>query len=208
MADPTFYRSAQQAVAAPPERLAYVATLNTPGPDGEAGPDAIVVLDTDPRSPSYGTIVGRVDMTHTGDELHHFGWNACSACLCHVESNGHAGHDHGHESAERRYLVVPGLRSSRIYIIDTKPDPTRPTIVKTHAMTITVRVDVTGTVGRKLDALRAHASQLKDFDEIEKWTREWTAEVGKEIGIEAAEGFHMVVIDDDDESDEAKAVES
>ena len=59
MADPTFYRSAQQAVAAPPERLAYVATLNTPGPDGEARPDAIVVLDTDPQSPSYGTIGGR-----------------------------------------------------------------------------------------------------------------------------------------------------
>src|SRR5438132_1578131 len=68
-------------------------------------------------------------MTQTGDELHHFGWNACSSCLCHIESNGHAGHDHG--SAERRYLVVPGLRSSRIYIIDTKPDPRHPTIVKT-----------------------------------------------------------------------------
>jgi len=130
VADPTFYRSAQAAAAAPPERLAYVATLNTPGPDGEARPDAIVVLDTDPASPSFGTIVGRVDMTHTGDELHHFGWNACSACLCHIESNGHAGHDHNHD-AERRYLVVPGLRSSRIYIIDTQPDPTKPTIVKT-----------------------------------------------------------------------------
>ncbi len=129
MADPTFYRSAQAAAAAPPERLAYVATLNTPGPDGEARPDAIVVLDTDPQSPSYGRIVGRVDMPHTGAELHHFGWNACSACLCHVESNGHAGHSH--DSEERRYLVVPGLRSSRIYIIDTKPDPTKPTIVKT-----------------------------------------------------------------------------
>src|SRR2546430_9446555 len=129
MADPTFYRSAQAAAAAPPERLAYVATLTTPGPDGEARPDAIVVLDTDPQSPSYGGIVGRVDMTQTGYELHHSGWNACSACLCHIESNGHAGHDH--DTEERRYLVVPGLRSSRIYIIDTKPDPTKPTIVKT-----------------------------------------------------------------------------
>jgi len=31
---------------------------------------------------------------------------------------------------ERRYLVVPGLRSSRIHIIDTKPDPRQPKIVK------------------------------------------------------------------------------
>ncbi|TMI83262.1 MAG: selenium-binding protein [Bacillati bacterium ANGP1] len=60
-------------------------------------------------------------MTHPGDELHHFGWNACSSMLC-----PNAAHPH----VERRYLVVPGLRSSRVYIIDTKPDPTRPTIVK------------------------------------------------------------------------------
>jgi selenium-binding protein 1 len=31
---------------------------------------------------------------------------------------------------ERRYLIVPGLRSSRIHIIDTKPDPAKPRIVK------------------------------------------------------------------------------
>ena len=33
-------------------------------------------------------------------------------------------------SVERRYLVVPGLRSSRIHILDTKPDPRQPKIVK------------------------------------------------------------------------------
>ena len=74
--------------------------------------------------------------------------------------------------------------------------------------TPTVRIDVSGTVDRKLDALRAHASQLKDFDEVEKWTREWTAEVGKEIGVEAAEGFHMVVIDEDDDGDEGAEAEA
>ena len=60
-------------------------------------------------------------MPNTGDELHHFGWNACSSCLC-----PNAPHPH----VERRYLVVPGLRSSRIHIIDTKPDPRQPQIVK------------------------------------------------------------------------------
>ena len=35
-----------------------------------------------------------------------------------------------HAHAERRYLVVPGLRSSRIHILDTKPDPKNPKIVK------------------------------------------------------------------------------
>ena len=44
-----------------------------------------------------------------------------SSCLC-----PNAPHPH----VERRYLVVPGLRSSRIYIIDTKADPRHPTIAK------------------------------------------------------------------------------
>src|SRR5690606_23576917 len=35
-----------------------------------------------------------------------------------------------HPHLERRYLVVPGLRSSRIHILDTKDDPLRPQIVK------------------------------------------------------------------------------
>jgi hypothetical protein len=63
-------------------------------------------------------------------------------------------------------------------------------------------VDISGTIGRKLDALRAHASPLKDFDRVEQSIREWSAEVGKEIGVAAAEGFHVVVIDDDDDADE------
>ena len=83
--------------------------------------DAIAVVDADPSSATYSKIVGQVDMTAVGDELHHYGWNACSSCLC-----PNAPHPH----VERRYLVVPGLRSSRIYIIDTKPDPRRPTIAK------------------------------------------------------------------------------
>jgi selenium-binding protein 1 len=31
---------------------------------------------------------------------------------------------------QRRYLVVPGMRSSRIYILDTAPDPRQPSLVK------------------------------------------------------------------------------
>lgn len=69
--------------------------------------------------------------------------------------------------------------------------------------TPTAYVDVSSTVDRKLDALRAHESQLKDFDRVEKRVREWTAELGEEIGAAAAEGFHLVVIDDDDEADAA-----
>ena len=116
--DPTFYPSPKLAGAAPPEKHAFVALLN-PKYAGRA--DAIAVVDVDPSSSTYAQQVGQVEMPNVGDELHHFGWNACSACLC-----PYAPHPH----TERRYLVVPGIRSSRIHIIDTKPDPRKPKIVK------------------------------------------------------------------------------
>ena len=31
---------------------------------------------------------------------------------------------------QRRYLVVPGIASSRVHILDTKPNPKEPKIVK------------------------------------------------------------------------------
>lgn len=117
--DPTFYPSPRLAMQAPAERLAYVASLN---PNGSHEPDDITVVDLEAGSGNYGQIVGRVTMPQPGDELHHFGWNACSSALCPYTPHPHV---------ERRYLVVPGLRSSRIYIIDTKPDPRKPKIVKT-----------------------------------------------------------------------------
>ena len=115
--DPSFYPSPRMAMKAPPETLAYVAAFDP----ARKSPDAIAVVDVDPNSKSYAQIIGTTAMPNTGDELHHFGWNACSSCLC-----PNAPHPH----VERRYLVVPGLRSSRIHILDTKPDPRNPKIVK------------------------------------------------------------------------------
>jgi methanethiol oxidase len=73
--DPTLYPSPRLAMKAPAERLAYVAAFN-PNKDGR--PDAMTVVDVDAGSDSYGQIVGNVEMPTPGDELHHFGWNACS----------------------------------------------------------------------------------------------------------------------------------
>jgi selenium-binding protein 1 len=106
------------AMEAEPEGLAYVATLNT---SDDPAPDALCVVDVDPASSTYAQVVGRLDMPNVGDELHHFGWNACSSALC-----PYAPHPH----VERRYLVVPGLRSSRIHIIDVGPDPRSPELAK------------------------------------------------------------------------------
>ena len=61
----------------------------------------------------------------------------------------------------------------------------------------TVRIDVSATIGRKLDALRAHASQLKDPAGLEERIRQWAAEEGQAIGVAAAEALRVIVIDDD-----------
>jgi methanethiol oxidase len=116
--DPTFYPSPALAGEASAEGLAYVALL-TPEQNGKT--DALGVIDTDPASPEYGRMVGRVDFPNGGNELHHFGWNACSSHLCGYAPNPHM---------ERRYLVVPGTHSSRIHIVDTKPDAKNPRLVK------------------------------------------------------------------------------
>jgi selenium-binding protein 1 len=115
--DPTFYASARDAAAAPVETLAYVAAFDRAG----QRPDAIAVVDVDPDSANYGSVVGWTDLPYTGDELHHFGWNACSSALCPTAPHPHV---------ERRYLIVPGLRSSRIHVLDTKADPRQPEVVK------------------------------------------------------------------------------
>jgi methanethiol oxidase len=115
--DPTFYPSPKHAMEAPQEKLGYVAMLNP----SRHRPDAMGVVDLDPDSRSYGNLVGQTDMLSPGDELHHFGWNACSSHLCGYAPNAHM---------ERRYLVVPGISSSRITVLDTKPDPRQPEIVK------------------------------------------------------------------------------
>ena len=91
---PTFYRSPGDAVAAAPEQLAYVAAFD---PTSQQK-DALAVVDCDPESTTFGGVVGWTELPTSGNELHHFGWNACSSALCH-EGQGQ------HEALERR---LPG----------------------------------------------------------------------------------------------------
>ena len=115
--DPTFHASPKLAMEAPPEEFAYTLLLS---PDFSK-PDALAVIDVKPGSPTYSQIVHTVTMPYKGDEFHHFGWNACSSALSPLT---------GHAFLERRYLIIPGIRSSRIYVVDTKPHPTQAKIHK------------------------------------------------------------------------------
>ena len=57
------------------------------------------MVDCDPSSSTYGGVVGWAELPTAGNELHHFGWNACSSALCH---DGHGGHHADDPDLEQR----------------------------------------------------------------------------------------------------------
>jgi selenium-binding protein 1 len=101
------YASPEEAMKADPEKLLYTIALYEG--TGVAQPDYLATVDVDPNSPTYSRVIHRTNMPKVGDELHHFGWNACSSC-------------HDDEGKSRRFLVIPGNRSSRIHIVDTEDE--------------------------------------------------------------------------------------
>ncbi len=60
-----------------------------------------------------------------------------------------------------------------------------------------VVIDVTGTVDRKIDALRCHATQLHDPEAVFERVRGRLADAGASIGVGAAEAYRLVVLDQD-----------
>ena len=107
------YSSPQDAQQQAPEDFVYVACLYEG--TGIEEPDFIAVVDVNPDSDTYSQIVHRTPMPNVGDELHHFGWNVCSSA-CHSELT-------------RDTLIVPGIQSSRIHILDVS-DPRKPEVAK------------------------------------------------------------------------------
>lgn len=108
------HATVQDAMKAPAETIAYVPAIYAG--TGIQKPDYLATIDVDPKSVDYGKVISRLEMPNLGDELHHFGWNACSSC-------------HGKEGAGRRFIVLPGIASGRIHIVDTE-DPRQPKLHK------------------------------------------------------------------------------
>jgi len=55
-------------------------------------------------------------------------------------------------------------------------------------------VDIGATLDRKVAALEQHASQFRSFDEIARWVRRRSEELGERAGYRAAEGFRRVTL--------------
>jgi LmbE family N-acetylglucosaminyl deacetylase len=56
----------------------------------------------------------------------------------------------------------------------------------------TAWVDISATLETKLEALRAHASQLRKPEELEAMLRGWAKQDGDRIGVQAAESFRVL----------------
>ncbi|WZP00274.1 selenium-binding family protein [Isosphaeraceae bacterium EP7] len=110
--DSRTFATPAEAAKSPPEMLAYVAAIYEG--TGIRKPDYLATIDVDPKSETYSRVVHRLPMPNVGDELHHFGWDACASC---------------HGVRGRRYLILPGLLSGRIHIVDTL-DRRRPKLYK------------------------------------------------------------------------------
>ena len=100
--DDRIFATPADAIKSPPEKIAYV--VATYAGTEVKKPDYLATIDVDPASKTYSQVIHRVKMPHVGDELHHFGWNACASC---------------EGQCARRFLIIPGLGSNRIHVVDT-----------------------------------------------------------------------------------------
>ncbi|EDO41029.1 predicted protein, partial [Nematostella vectensis] len=107
------YATPIAAMSGPREQIVYLPCIHNNAPINK--PDYLATVDVDPTSPTYSQVIHRLPMPYIGDELHHTGWNACSSC-------------YGDPSKSRNRLIMPGLISSRVYVIDVSTNPRAPRI--------------------------------------------------------------------------------
>ncbi len=66
-------------------------------------------------------------------------------------------------------------------------------------------IDVTATAERKIEALRSHSSQLHDPEAVFARVRARMADQGRRVGTAAAEGYRLVVLEQDPEENDEVA---
>jgi selenium-binding protein 1 len=99
------------------EDYVYVWTLGVEGLGD--GSDKLVTIDVNPKSKTYGTVLGAVSVGGRG-EAHHMGL-----------------------TDDRRFIWAGGLAESKIYVFDIATDPAKPKLVQT----ITDMAERTGYLG-------------------------------------------------------------
>ncbi|XP_067328436.1 methanethiol oxidase-like [Anolis sagrei] len=109
------YASPLDAMKGPREKLMYVLCVLTPSESRH--PNYLATVDVDPESPCYCKVIHRLSMPYLDDELYRSGWNTSSISF-------------GDTSKERNCLILPCLKSGRVYVVDTGSDPCAPSLCK------------------------------------------------------------------------------
>ena len=166
------YASPADAINAPHEKIVYTICIYT-GTEIKK-PDYLATIDVDEASDTYGEVIHRTELGREGDELHHMGWNACSSC------NSDA-------SMTRQYLIIPGVKTSNFYIVDTVTNPRAPSLFKmlsgeeiksktnlstphtVHCLGSDIIVSMLGDANG--DAPGGYLHLNKDFDIVGRWEK-------------------------------------
>lgn len=59
-------------------------------------------------------------------------------------------------------------------------------------------IDISETIGIKIEALKKHASQ-SDTHDVDQWIRAWAKEEGQEKGLDCAEAFKVMILQNEEE---------
>jgi LmbE family N-acetylglucosaminyl deacetylase len=118
--------------------------------------------------------------------------------------NGYINHpDHRAAAQAALYAVFPSSET-RLIFTDLLKEGLEPHKVKRLYVHGSEKsdtwVDISATIDTKISALKKHVSQLGDWDP-EKMIREWAAEEGKDHGLEFAESYKVMVLDEDEAGD-------
>jgi LmbE family N-acetylglucosaminyl deacetylase len=116
--------------------------------------------------------------------------------------NGYINHpDHRAAAQAATYAVFPSA-GSRLLFAELLKEGFEPHNVKRLYLHGPEKpdtwVDISETIDAKLAALNKHASQLGDWDP-EKMIREWAAEEGKEKGMNYAEAYKVMVLENEED---------
>ncbi len=115
--------------------------------------------------------------------------------------NGYINHpDHRAAAQLATYAVFPSS-GSRLVFADLLSEGYEPHNVKRLYLHGPEKpdtwVDISQEIEIKIEALKEHKSQLKDWDPA-KMIKEWSEEEGKEKGIQYAESFKVMILDQEE----------
>lgn len=134
--------------------------------------------------------IHKPDVVMTGDPT---GW---------FYGNGYINHpDHRAAAEAATYAVFPSA-GTRLIFPDLLVAGYEPHNVKRLYLHGTEKsdtwVDISATIDIKIEALKKHISQ-PDTHDVDKWIREWAAEEGREKGLEFAEAYRVMILQNEEE---------